>query len=92
MSLAITCQFLCIVAVNSLPVCEKGVIMGRMFITVYVRLDNKLLQLWVKAFFIFLMIRCSGYVPARRMRVRSLSSSCRMWSSEMTMLYRSACE
>ena len=33
MSLAIVCQFLCIVAVNSLPMSEKVVIMERMFAT-----------------------------------------------------------
>ena len=43
-------------------------------------------------FFTFLMMRCSGYARASRMRVRLLSSSCRMWSSEMIMLYRSAWE
>ena len=32
-SLAIVCQFLCIVAVNSLPMSEKVVIMERMFAT-----------------------------------------------------------
>ena len=40
-----------------------------------------------QGFFMFLMMRCSGYPRARRMRVRLLSSSCRMWSSEMIMLY-----
>ena len=33
-SLAIVCQFLYTVAVNSLPMSEKGVIMGRMLVTV----------------------------------------------------------
>ena len=32
-SLAIVCQFLCMVAVNSLPVSEKGVTMGRMLVS-----------------------------------------------------------
>ena len=45
MSLAIVCQFLCIVAVNSLPMSEKAVIMWRIFVTVCgVRWDNKLLR------------------------------------------------
>ena len=34
MSLAIVCQFLCIVPVNSLPMSEKGVIIRRIFVTV----------------------------------------------------------
>ena len=85
MSLAIVCQFLCIIAVNSLPMSEKGVIMWRIFVIVCgVRWDNKLFRLWVKAFFMFLMMRCSGYVRAYRVRVRLLSSSCRMWSSEIS--------
>ena len=45
---------------------------------------------WDKTFFMFLMMRCIGYTRASRMRVRFLSSSYRMWSSEMIMLYRSA--
>ena len=54
MSLAIVCQFLCIVAVNSLPMSAKGIIMGRMFVTVCgVHWDNKLMRLWVKAFLSF---------------------------------------
>ena len=32
----------------------------------------------------FLMMRCSGYVQASRVRVRLLNSSCRMWSSEIS--------
>ena len=85
MSLAIVCQFLCIIAVNSLPISEKGVIMWRIFVIVCgVRWDNKLFRLWVKAFFMFLMMRCSGYVRASRVRVRLLSSSCTMWSSEIS--------
>ena len=40
----------------------------------------------VKAFFMFLMMRCSGYARVSRMRVRLLKSSCRTWSSEMIML------
>ena len=43
MSLAVVCQFLCIVAVNSLPMSEKRVIIWRIFVTVSgVRCDNKL--------------------------------------------------
>ena len=42
--------------------------------------------------FMFLMMRCSGYARASRMPLRLLSSSCRMWSSEIIMLYRSAWE
>ena len=34
----------------------------------------------------------SGYAGVNRMRVRLLSSSCRMWSSEIIMLYQSAWE
>ena len=53
-SLAIVCQFLCIVAVNSLSMSAKGIIMGRMFVTVCgVHWDNKLMRLWVKAFLSF---------------------------------------
>ena len=45
MSLAIACQFLCIVTVNSLPISEKGVIMWIIFVTVCgARWDNKLLR------------------------------------------------
>ena len=41
-SLAIWIQFLCIVAVNSLPMSEKGVTMGRMLASVCgVRWDNR---------------------------------------------------
>ena len=40
----------------------------------------------------FLMIRCSRYVRASEMRVKLLSSSWGMWSLEIIMLYRSACE
>ena len=73
-SLAIMCQLLCIVAVNSLPMSEKGVLMGRMFVTVCgVRWDNKLLRLWSRLFFIFLMMRCSRDARASRVRVRLLS-------------------
>ena len=45
-----------------------------------------------QGFFMFLMMKCSGYTQARRMRVRLLSSCCKMRSSEMIMLYRSAWE
>ena len=41
----------------------------------------------VQGFFMVLMMRCSGYAWASRMRVRLLSYSYRMWSSEMIMLY-----
>ena len=93
MSLATMCQFLCMMAVSCLPMPEKGVIIGRMLVSVGgVLWDNRYLRLWIKAFFMFLIMRCSGYVLASRMRVRLLSSSCRIWSSEMIMLYRSACE
>ena len=89
MSLATVCQFLGIVAVNSLPMSEIEVTTGRMLVIVCgVFWDSRLLGLWVKAgIFMFLMIRCSGYARASRMRVRLLSSSCRIWSSEMIMLY-----
>ena len=39
-----------------------------------------------QCFFMLLMMRCSAYAQANRMYVRLLSSSCRMWSSEMIML------
>ena len=77
MSLPIVCQFLCIVAVNSLPVFTKGVTMGKMLVSVCgVGWDNKFLGLTVKAFIKFLLMRCSGYVQANRIPVRLLSSSC----------------
>ena len=38
----------------------------------------------------FLMMRCSGYAQAGRMGVRLLSSACRILSSEIIMLNRSA--
>ena len=86
-SLAIWCQFLCIVDVSSLPMSENVVIIGRIFFSVCnVCWSNRWLRLWVSAFFMFLMMRCCGYAQAYRMRVRLLSSSCRMWSSEMIML------
>ena len=92
-SLAIVCQFLCIVAMNSFPISEKGVAMGRMLASnCGVRWDTSLLRLWVKAFSMFLMMRYSGYVQTSRIRVRLLRSSCRMWSSEMIKLYQSARE
>ena len=40
----------------------------------------------------FLMMRCNGYAQASGLRVRLLSSACRILSSEMIMFYRSACE
>ena len=90
-SLPILCQFLCIVAVNRLPMFEKGVTMGRILVSFCgLCWDNRYLRLWVKAFFMFLMMRFSGYARASRIRVRLLSSSCRMWSSEMIMYYWSA--
>ena len=86
-SLAIWCQYLCIIDVSSLSMSENGVIMGRMFLSVCnVCWSNRWLRLWVSAFFMFLMMMCSGYERASRMRVRLLSSSFRMWSSEMIML------
>ena len=88
MSLAIMCQFLCIVAVNSLLMSEKGATMGSISVC-GVHWDNRQLRLWVKTFFMFLMMGYSEYAQASRARVRLLSSSCRMWSSEMIMLYRS---
>ena len=82
MSLATMCQFLCMMAVSCLPMSEKGVIMGAMLVSVCgVHWDNGQLQ-WVKAFFMFLMMRCSGYMRG----IRILSSVCRIWSSEMIML------
>ena len=66
-SLATMCQFLCMMAVSCLPMSEKGVIMGTMLVSVCgVHWDNRKL-LWVKAFFMFLMMRCSGYVRGSRM-------------------------
>ena len=41
-SLATMCQFLCMMAVSCLPMSEKGVIMGRMLVSVCgVRWDNR---------------------------------------------------
>ena len=41
-SLATMCQFLCMMAVNCLPMSEKGVIMERMLVSVCgIRWDNK---------------------------------------------------
>ena len=46
MSLAIVCQFLCIVTVNSLLMSGKGVTLGGIFVSVCgVRCHNKLLRL-----------------------------------------------
>ena len=40
--LATMCQFLCMMAVSCLPMSEKGVIMGRMLVSVYgVHWDNR---------------------------------------------------
>ena len=41
---------------------------------------------------IFYVFNDEVYARASRMRVRLLSSSCRMWSSEMIMLYRNTWE
>ena len=61
-SLAIWCQFLCMIAGCSLPMSENGVTMGRMIFSVCdVCWNNRWLWSWVKAFFMFLMMRCSGY-------------------------------
>ena len=94
-SLAIVCRFSFIVAVNSLPMYEEGVTMGRMFISVCgVPWHDKLTNCgWqVKAFFMFLMMRWNGYAQASGLRVSLLRSACRIWSSEMIMFYQSACE
>ena len=86
-SFVIWCKFLCIIAVNSVPMSENGITMGRIFFSVCaVCWSNRWLWSWVKAFFMFLMIRCNGYAQTSRMHVRLLSSSCRIWSSEMIML------
>ena len=46
MSWAIECQFLCIFAVSSFPMSEKGVTKGKMLVSVCgVHWDNRLLQL-----------------------------------------------
>ena len=59
--LATICQFLCVMAVSCLAMPETGVIMERMLVFVCgVRWDKRQLWLWVKAFFMFLMMRCSG--------------------------------
>ena len=93
MSTAIVRQFLCVVAMDSLPISEKEVTMGRMLVSVCgVRWDNRLLRLWVKAFFVFNDEVYNGYARASRIRVRLFSSSSRMWSSEMIMLHRSVWE
>ena len=78
-SLATMCQFLCFMAVSCLAMYEKGVIMGRILVSVCgFCWDSR--QLWL--FFMFLMMTCSGYVWASRMRVRLLSSDFKIWSSE----------
>ena len=87
MSLAIVCQFLCIVAVSSWPMSEKGVMMGEnVCYCLGVLWVNRLCDYGSKLF-LFLMMRCSRYVQASTIRVRLLSSSCRMWPSDMIMLY-----
>ena len=53
-SLATMCKFLCMMAVSCLPVSEKGVIIGRILISICgVYWDNRQLQLWVRAFLCF---------------------------------------
>ena len=53
-SVAIWCQFLCIIDVSSLPMSENGVTMGRMFLSVCdVCWNNRWLRSWVRAFFMF---------------------------------------
>ena len=60
-SLSTLCQLLCIIAVSSLPISERGVTMGIILVCVCgIRWDNRWLQLQVKAFML-LMMRCSGY-------------------------------
>ena len=67
-SSAMMCQCLWMVAANDVPMFEKGVMMGRMFVSVcVVRWDKKRLRVWVKAFFMFLMMRSSGYARASKM-------------------------
>ena len=86
-SLAIWCQFVCIIDGSSLPMSENGVTMGRMCLSVCdVCWSSRWLRSRVSAFSMFSMMKGSGYARANRMRVRLLSSSCRMWSSEMIML------
>ena len=90
--MVMVCQFLCIFAAVSLAMSEKGVTIGECWFlsVVFVGITGNCVV--GQGFFMLLMIRCSGYARANRMRVTLLSSSCRMWSSEMIMLYRSAWE
>ena len=93
MSAATVRQFLCAVAVDSLPISEKEVTVRRMLVSdCGVRWDNRLSRLWVKAFFVFNDEVYNGYAQASRIRVRLFSSSSRVWSSEMIMLHRSVWE
>ena len=93
-SLAIVCQFLCIVAVNSLTVSDKGITMGRMLILVsfFLLLEQQVIAVKGENAFVFLMMRRNGYAQASRKCVRLLSSDCSICSSRMITLYRRACE
>ena len=42
-----------------------------------------------QGFFMFAVVSCGGYAQASKIRIRLLSSSCRMWSTEKIMLYQS---
>ena len=54
MSLTTLCQFLCIIALSSLPMSEKGVTMGRMLVSVCgVRWDDR-----CKKNFLLLLLIC----------------------------------
>ena len=82
-SLAIWCEFLCILDVSSLPMSENGVTVGRLMM--FVGITGGCGR-GSEVFFMFLMMKCCGYARANRVRVKLLSSSWRMWSSEMIML------
>ena len=60
-SLTTFCQFLYMIAVSCLLMSEKGVTMGRKLVSVCgVRWHNSWFRLRANAFFMFLMMRCSG--------------------------------
>ena len=70
-SVVIMWQVLRIMAINDSPMSEKGAIMGRMFVSVCrVCWDSRLLWVSMRAFLTFLMVRCSGYGQARKMRAK----------------------
>ena len=55
-------------------------------------LGEQVIKIVSRGFFIFSVVSCSGYAQASKIRIRLLSSSCRMWSTEKIMLYQSGLE